>query len=190
MGVYVGDDLVAGNVGEVYSKAQVDAMIANAVALAEPTGSIKPFAGTTIPDGYLLCDGSAVSRTTYAALFAVIGTTYGTGDGSTTFNLPALSARVPVGAASTQYVGYTDDGQLPNIKGWFAHLDLYTSTAYADNLVFTKETGGNADYAGAVYMNRGYAKWNFNASNASSVYLDSATKVRPAGIGMYYVVKY
>jgi microcystin-dependent protein len=46
---------------------------------------------TTIPAGYLLCDGSAVSRTTYADLFAVIGTTFGAGDGSTTFNLPKIS---------------------------------------------------------------------------------------------------
>ena len=56
-----------------------------------PTGSIIPFAGTTIPAGYLLCDGSAISRTTYADLFAVIGTVYGAGDGSTTFNVPMLT---------------------------------------------------------------------------------------------------
>ena len=55
---------------------------------AVKTGCVLPFAGSTAPDGYLICDGSAVSRTTYSALFAVIGTTYGTGDGSTTFNIP------------------------------------------------------------------------------------------------------
>lgn len=53
-----------------------------------PTGVLQDFAGTSAPDGWLLCDGSEVSRTEYAALFAVIGTTYGVGDGSTTFNLP------------------------------------------------------------------------------------------------------
>lgn len=47
-----------------------------------PVGSIIPYAGTTIPDGWLLCDGSAISRTTYSALFASIGTTYGAGDGN------------------------------------------------------------------------------------------------------------
>ena len=51
-------------------------------------GFVCPFAGTTAPDGWLICDGSAVSRTTYADLFAVIGTTYGAGDGNSTFNLP------------------------------------------------------------------------------------------------------
>lgn len=53
-----------------------------------PTAAIFAFPATTIPSGYLECDGSAVSRTTYAGLFTVIGTTYGNGDGSTTFNLP------------------------------------------------------------------------------------------------------
>ena len=51
-------------------------------------GAIKPWTKTTAPDGYLLCDGSAVSRTTYSDLFDVISTMYGAGDGSTTFNVP------------------------------------------------------------------------------------------------------
>lgn len=55
---------------------------------AIPTGAIFTFPMNTIPDGYLICDGSAVSRTTYADLFIVLGTTYGNGDGSSTFNLP------------------------------------------------------------------------------------------------------
>src|SRR5690554_337349 len=55
-----------------------------------PTGSTQMFAGTSAPRGWLIADGRAVSRTTYAALFAVIGTTYGDGDGSTTFNLPDM----------------------------------------------------------------------------------------------------
>lgn len=55
-----------------------------------PSGSLQMFAGTTAPSGWIMCDGSAISRTTYAALFAVVGTTYGVGDGSTTFNLPDL----------------------------------------------------------------------------------------------------
>ena len=58
------------------------------------TGLIIPWSDSTVPSGFLECDGSAVSRTTYAALFAVIGTSYGVGDGSTTFNLPDLQDRV------------------------------------------------------------------------------------------------
>ncbi|WP_049777030.1 tail fiber protein [Paludibacter propionicigenes] len=70
------------------------------------SGEIKIWAGTTtattLPAGWLVCDGSAISRTTYANLFLVLGTTYGAGDGSTTFNLPNLKGRVPVGYDGSQ----------------------------------------------------------------------------------------
>lgn len=62
-----------------------------------PTGAIVPFGGNVAPSGFLLCDGSAVSRTTYATLFAVLQETYGAGDSVTTFNLPDLRGNVPVG---------------------------------------------------------------------------------------------
>lgn len=67
-----------------------------------PTGSLMQFAGSSAPTGYLLCDGSAVSRSAYSALFALISTTYGAGDGSTTFNVPDLKGRVAVGYDSGQ----------------------------------------------------------------------------------------
>jgi microcystin-dependent protein len=62
-----------------------------------PTGMVLPFAGATAPDGFLLCDGSAVGRATWPDLFAAIGTTYGAGNGSTTFNLPDLRGRIAAG---------------------------------------------------------------------------------------------
>ena len=62
-----------------------------------PIGAVQQFAGSTAPDKYLMCDGTAYSRTTYATLFNTIGTTYGSGDGSTTFNVPNLQGRVIVG---------------------------------------------------------------------------------------------
>lgn len=61
----------------------------NIVYADAPLGAIIPYGGTTIPEGWFECDGSAVSRTTYADLFVVIGTKFGPGDGSTTFNLPS-----------------------------------------------------------------------------------------------------
>lgn len=66
-----------------------------------PAGAISLYGGSTAPPGYFLCDGAAVSRTTYARLFARLGTTYGTGDGSTTFNLPDLRQRFPLGKAAS-----------------------------------------------------------------------------------------
>jgi len=62
-----------------------------------PPGTVLPFAGATAPDGFLLCDGAAVSRATYVDLFVAIGTTHGGGDGSTTFNVPDLRGRVAAG---------------------------------------------------------------------------------------------
>ncbi len=61
------------------------------------TGTVLPFAGAAAPNGWLLCYGQAVSRTDYAILFGIIGTTFGAGDGSTTFNVPDLRGRVPAG---------------------------------------------------------------------------------------------
>jgi microcystin-dependent protein len=70
-----------------------------------PVGSVMQFAGAAAPSYWLLCDGAAISRTAYPDLFTIIGTTYGAGDGSTTFNLPNLKGRVPVGrdAAQTEF---------------------------------------------------------------------------------------
>lgn len=77
-------------------KSYVDAQLGTAA----PTSTIVMFGGASAPIGWLLCDGSAVSRTTYAALYAAISTTYGAGDGTTTFNLPDFRSRSPVGAGT------------------------------------------------------------------------------------------
>lgn len=93
-------------VGDSSSKLATTGFVAAAVTAAGgggssiPPGVVMPYAGTLPPSGYLLCDGSAVSRSTYAALFSVVGTIYGTGDGTTTFNLPDMRGRVAVGKDS------------------------------------------------------------------------------------------
>lgn len=76
-----------------------------------PIGSVVMYGGSTAPTGWLLCNGQAVSRTTYITLFTVIGTTYGVGDGSLTFNVPDLQAgsttllRTPIGAGTGVSIG-------------------------------------------------------------------------------------
>lgn len=67
-----------------------------------PTATVLPFAGTAAPNGFLFANGAAVSRSTYPDLFAAFGTAYGTGNGSTTFNLPDLRGKVPNGIDSSQ----------------------------------------------------------------------------------------
>ena len=85
-------DPITGNFKEIYIK----------VSDTLPVGSICQYGGITAPVGYLICNGSAVSRTDYSELFSAIGTTFGSGDGLTTFNLPNFKGRVPVGLDGTQ----------------------------------------------------------------------------------------
>lgn len=88
--------ILKGN-GTAISAATVDVDYASAL----PSGIILPYGGSSAPSGWLLCDGSAVNRTTYAALFTAISTAFGVGDGSTTFNLPNTARKTLVGAGGT-----------------------------------------------------------------------------------------
>lgn len=80
-----------------------------------PVGTILPYAGATAPAGFLLCDGSEISRTTYAALFATIGTTFGAGNGSTTFNLPNLSEKFIIGAGGISFPRGSSGGTVDHL---------------------------------------------------------------------------
>ncbi len=74
-------------------------------------GAVLPYGGSSIPSGWLVCDGAQVSRATYAALFGIIGTTWGAGDGSTTFNLPDLRGRTAIGAVTGAWLTARTLGQ-------------------------------------------------------------------------------
>lgn len=89
-----------------------------------PTGSGQDFYGpvSAIPAGWLLCDGSVISRIDYAALFSVIGTYWGTGDGSTTFNLPPMQDRVSVGAGSIPFA--SRGGAIPTTGGTLGYAAI------------------------------------------------------------------
>jgi len=90
------------------------------LASGAPTGSILDYAGTVAPSGYLNCNGAAVSRTVYANLFAAIGTVWGVGDGSSTFNLPNLSRRTTIGS------GGTSTSTISNIVGSTGGAETHT----------------------------------------------------------------
>lgn len=79
----------------------IQAQLAALTNTSIPTGTISAYSAATAPTGYLICDGSAKSRDTYPTLFAIIGTSYGIGDGSTTFNLPNLSGKVIIGVSTS-----------------------------------------------------------------------------------------
>lgn len=97
------------------------------------TGAIVPFAGADAPAGWLLCDGSEVSRVNYSKLFDVIGTAYGSGDGETTFNLPDLREAMPKGIGSSSKssthgtILALGDFQDDNVQ---SHTHTFTSTDY------------------------------------------------------------
>lgn len=107
------------------------------VQLLAPTGAINAFAGSIAPSGWLLCDGTAVSRATYSDLFALVGTTYGVGDGSTTFNVPNLKGRVPVGRDSTQtefdVLGETGGAKTHTLATTEIPSHQHNISAYAHN---------------------------------------------------------
>lgn len=103
----------ASRVGYVYDSALADYIPFTGPPAALPAGMMTMTAASTAPSGWMLCNGSAISRTTYADLFTAIGTTYGVGDGSTTFNIPDLRSRVPVGAHS----GHTEFDTLGETGG-------------------------------------------------------------------------
>lgn len=88
-----------GYIGNEPAQAPLDTSQLSAAlqAMLMPTGVLLPYGGGTAPTGWLLCYGQAISRTTYATLYGIIGTTYGSGDGSTTFNVPDLRGRVVAG---------------------------------------------------------------------------------------------
>lgn len=86
-----------------------------------PSGTIFDYGGATLPAGWLACNGTTVSRTTYAALFAAIGTTWGTGDGSTTFTLPDLRNKFAIGAGTLLAVGKSGGSQSITTANMPAH---------------------------------------------------------------------
>ena len=84
------------------------------------TGTIIPWPKATVLNGFLRCDGTAVSRTTYADLFAVIGTSYGAGDGASTFNVPNLQGKIPLGDDGSNFnIGSSGGANASNSKHCF-----------------------------------------------------------------------
>ena len=135
------------------------------IANFEPLGSIKMYAGTTAPEKWLFCRGQAVSRTTYAKLFEVIGTTYGAGDGSTTFNLPDLRDRMPIGAGNL-YSLNASGGSKDSIVPYHRHsVSAFNTGGMSGNTTHThklptsmgtvyRASGGEGTFgAGATWEN-------------------------------------
>ena len=151
-----------------------------------PIGSYIQFSGSQAPAGFLVCNGSAVSRTTYSRLFAVIGTTYGSGNGSTTFNLPNLIDRFLQGSSTS---GTVKNAGLPNITGSASELYGVTPSISASGAMYQVYLRDD-DLHGAddSYKQCNFAL-GFDASRSSAVYGRSST-VQPNAITCLICIKY
>ena len=153
------------------------------VAAALPAGTVVAFAANATPTGgFLLCNGSNVSRTTYANLFSAIGTVYGEGDGSTTFTLPSLANKFIMGHGTA---GTVKSAGLPNITGSF-HLGSCGAQDKVSSGCFSFGTEYNGDDNNS--KSKGNAV-NFSAKSSNSIY-GASTTVQPPAVTMRYYIKY
>ena len=163
--------------------------IAGATLYADaPIGAIQAYGGTTAPSGWLLCQGQAVNRTEYAELFKAIGTTFGTGDGSTTFNVPDLRESVPVGIGENGTATITEH-------------DTYTLGEFKDDQLqghghTFKQEGGNPPSSVPINSRIVFggsqtgAKYNTAAIGNTSI-IDARTGTTTHGkqLGVNYIIK-
>ena len=140
--------------------------------IAAPVGSVYTFAGATVPTGWLKCNGALLSRTTYAALFAVIGTTYGAGDGSTTFALPDLRG---------EFVRGADDGRgvdAGRALGSTQSDEFRSHTHSYKTFGISNTDGSNIGYAQAETV-------EYPQTGATG-----GSETRPRNVAMHFIIKY
>ena len=164
--------------------------IAALIPAAVPTGMILPFLGTSVPEGYLLCNGSNVSRTTYANLFQVIGTKCGAGDGSTTFTLPNLHRRFAEYTTTPSEVGNLIEAGLPNIIGEVQLERPLLPTNSTRTGPFSTKWAGSYRYSfEGQWSNQSYDTIVFSA-NSSSSFFGKASSVQPPSLRLLPCIKF
>jgi len=162
---------------KIASGAVTSDKIASGAAI--PAGAVMSFAMNTAPTGWLACNGAAVSRSTYSALFSAVSTTYGAGDGSTTFNLPDLRGYFVRGS------GTNSDGTAAGTFGAKQADALKTHTHPYEKNVNTL----NAAF-GATAYNQVWNGFNGNGSNTGNPSTGTSTETRPKNIAMLYCIKF
>lgn len=174
--------------GDNSTKIATTAFVATAISGSILTGEVKMWPTTTAPTGYVLCNGAAISRTLYSSLFALIGTTYGSGDGSTTFNVPNFIDRMPIGAGNLYGHGATG-GSKDAVT--VSHTHTVTDPGHVHPVGVKQDAAGNG--AG------GYVNYNptttFNTNSATTgISINSAgeagtNKNLPPYLGIYFIIK-
>jgi len=162
-----------------------------------PPGTVVSFAGNTAPDGWLLCNGTAINRTEYSALFAAIGTVHGAGDGSTTFNLPNTQGLVPRGAGNQSLNGRTKVGgtlgqkledNMQRITGQTAIGEFDSNRqigVFSGRLSYTNSGNGTANGGSTDF----YTTFNSGGSPNVRVSSNTSGETRPSSIAFNFIIK-
>ena len=167
-----------------------------------PTATIVPWSSSSVPSGFLECNGAAVSRSTYSALFAIISTTYGAGDGATTFNVPDLQDNVAIGKSGTKALASTGGANTVtstgNVGGSTANATLSTAQLASHSHPITTNTYPNASnnkMRSAGNTSLGTAGTNNQGSgtghqhNMSATFTGDATSVVQPYLTVIYIIK-
>ena len=169
-----------------------------------PTATIVPWSDSSIPSGFLECNGAAVSRSTYSALFAIVGTTYGAGDGATTFNVPDLQDNVAIGKSGTKALASTGGANTVqstgNVGGSTANATLTTaqlaSHSHPYNIGYPtinnpgvlndeKNNPGRTSNASSVNTGSGTG----HSHNMSATFTGDSTSVVQPYLALIYIIK-
>lgn len=166
-------------------------------------GAIVAYAGATLPDNYLECNGQEISRSDYADLFSIIGTTYGEGDGDTTFNLPNLQDKFPM-ASSTKTIGSFVSPGLPNITGSITEAPYPVnpspaptiSGAFKNSVIGSSNgwTDGGSGRKPVTTKNFSAADGEVHNEGGADVYRNDiygkSETVQPPALVIKYIIKY
>jgi microcystin-dependent protein len=162
------------------------------------TGTIVPWSAASLPSGFLECNGQTVSRSTYSALFAIIGTTYGAGDGSTTFLVPDLADNVPVGKSNNKALASTGGANTVsstgNVGGSTANATLSTgqlaSHSHSGGANSVSNTNQPPNSSGATTGNTGSAgSGQGHSHNMSATFSGTASSVLQPYLALIYIIK-
>ena len=174
------------------------------IANGVPAGSVFTFATTTVPSGYLECNGAAVSRSTYASLFSSISTTWGVGDGSSTFNLPDLrgqfvrgwdnsagvdSGRSFASSQSDQNKEHNHTASTTSLTGGIRKISEGFGAGGSATGVFTKTSDGNNSITGSSSTSP-VGGVDFDGSHTHTIANDGGTEVRVKNYALMYVIKF
>lgn len=176
----------------VATTAWVQELIASLGAIYAPTGSIVAMATRIVPTGYLECNGNTISRTTYSKLFSVIGTTFGIGDGSTTFNLPDLRGEFIRGFDSGRGVDASRNFGSGQVESFKSHNHVTDSkynrlSARASDVDFA----GTASSIDNLSSDDEYRIGNMSSTqwSAATIKTEGGAETRPRNVSLLYIIK-